>query len=370
MTETQDKTGANLPADSVDSIEATGSAFRRTARRISQRTTDLIAIAIVSIGVLSVSGRLTEWWNTDPASVASPAVSSSQAAGPALQWGNGESAVSLLAGEYPVQMERRILSGDQDRVDDILRSRLIEILESTPFKDTDSDPVENENTQPDSNQAASEYRAHETQLLKKLQNLPPIERRNGEWNLYRLDRSDNPVPGTFLIATRISGMDNQKESLAAWAMAMPRNARQWTSFVMTPTGAGGASSRTSVPVPADARLVLSLKSDSNDELAVFQRLDARQSDISRWIDEISDQLSRAGWQQSRPWQQLKSSATARFEHTRDGQRQQRRAIEFAVSIDGLNKLTGTANVIVIPEIELVRPGVTQNSSTQDGQQDL
>ncbi|MDA1165274.1 MAG: hypothetical protein O3B13_19415, partial [Planctomycetota bacterium] len=103
-----------------------------TARRVSQRTTDLIAIAIVSVGVLTVSGRLAEWWNTDPADTLSPATSAAQMAGSAKGWGSGESAVHLLAGDAQVQMERRIIFGDQFRVDRILRDRLVEILESPP----------------------------------------------------------------------------------------------------------------------------------------------------------------------------------------------------------------------------------------------
>lgn len=368
MPKSQHNSHADVSASAVDSIEATGSAFRRTARRISQRTTDLIAIAIVSIGILSVSGRLSEWWNTDPQAASSPAMSASQLAGPAVRWGNGESAVSLLAGEYPVRMERRILVGDQKRIDDLLRDRLINILETAPSRIADVAPAISDEKTP--NLATAEFNSREKRLVELLHDLLPIESRSGEWKLYRLDRTDNPVPGTFLIATRIARNNRKTESLAAWAMAIPRNARQWTSFVMTPTGTGKSSNKFSVPVPEDARLLLSLRADSDDELAVFQRVGARRSDISRWIREISDQLANAGWQQTRPWQQSGDSAAARFEQARDGQYKQQRAIEFAISIDGSNKMTGTANLIVIPEMELVLPGITDDSPTSDGQHEL
>ena len=106
------------------------SALGKTARHISKRTTDLIAIAIVGIGVLQVSGRLTEWWQTDPSTVRSPRASANETSGHPTRWGTGESAVSLLAGDQPVRMERKVILGDQDRVDKTVCERLINILES------------------------------------------------------------------------------------------------------------------------------------------------------------------------------------------------------------------------------------------------
>lgn len=358
MQETQQTSNTNTSTASADSIDAGSSTLHRTARKISQRTTDLIAIAIVSIGVLTVSGRLTEWWNTDPSTVSSPVVSANRTAGPAVQWGNSESAVNLLASEYPVQIERRILFGDQGRVDGILRNRIVNILESEQLQAAGLLAAGNHSDQ--TNSTNSELQRREARLIELLDGLPPVESKKGAWNLYRLDRPDNPVPGTFLIATQAPNDQIKTESLAAWAIAIPRNQSQWTSFIMTPTTAKRTSASSNVPVPKDARLILSLRADSDDELAVFQKLEAQPSDIDRWVSEISSQLADAGWQQTRPWQQSVHSATARFEHPQDEQHIQQQALEIAISIDRSNKLTGTANVIVIPEMELVHPGETQN----------
>ncbi len=351
----------DIPQANVDSIEATGSAFHRTAQRISQRTTDLIAIAIIGIGVLTVSGRLTEWWNTDSSSAPSPAVSASQLAGPLLQWGKSESAVSLLAGEHPVRMERRVLLGEQDRVDRILRDRLVEILESSAPENA-KQPLTN-----DSHAAAFAlvFRRRERQLIGMLKGLPPFEVRQGNWNLYCLDRPDNPIPGTFLIATRIAGDKEQVESLAAWAVGMPSGQKQWTSFVMTPTWHGRNVSTHTVSVPDGAKLLLSLTADSTDELTVFQQLDARHSDVDRWARDLTRQLTGTGWHEARPWQQSTDAATARFERANDGNRHPRQAIELTISFAENRKLTGTANVIAIPEMELVPQAGVQKSQSRD-----
>jgi hypothetical protein len=352
--------GASVDDSDAGSIEAAGPSLRKTARAISQRTTDLIAIAIISLGVLTVSGRLTEWWSTDSTLAISPSASADQLAGPSTRWGTGESAVSILAGDYPVQMERRILSGDQDRVDGTLRDRLVTILESQSSLDHDTPTASSDST----------FRNREEQLMEMLHDLPPHESADGKWNLYHIDRSDNPIPGSFLIGTRLSGTVEKTESLAAWAVAMPSGPTRWTSFMMTPTGTGETSNVYIAPVPEGAKVIFSLRADSNDELTVFQRVHAQPSDIGRWTRDISSQLTGSGWHEARPWQQSANSATARFEHVGDKQRRSRQAIELSISLDGSDKLTGTANVIAIPEMELVPRDGTQNLPTSDRQQEL
>lgn len=349
-----------VPKSGADAVAIAESSLRRTARAISQRTTDLIAIAIISLGVLTVSGRLTEWWSTDSTLALSPSASANQVAGPSTRWGTGESAVSILAGDYPVQMERRVLFGDQDRVDGILRDRLVTLFESQSSL--------NNNRRIAS--VDSEFRDREEQLMEMLHDLPPLESRKGKWNLYRIDRADNPIPGSFLIGTRISSTAEKTESLAAWAVAMPSGPTQWTSFVMTPREAGQATGAGTAPVPEDAKVLFSLRADTHDELTVFQRLRAQPSDIERWTRDIGSQLTGSGWHEARPWQQSANLATARFEYVGNKHRPSRQAIELSISFNGTDKLTGTANVIVIPEMELVPQDGAQNLSTSDRQQEL
>jgi len=331
----------NVVTTSVEAAAAaTGeSSLRKTARHISKRTTDLIAISIVGIGVMTVSGRLAEWWQTDPTSVASPAASALQSAGSAVRWGVGESNVSILAGEQSVRMERKVISGNQDRVDNILRDRLIRGLEAEqPKPETTSD---------------SKFAEQEKRLLGLLKTLTPIESREGRWSIYRLDHMDNPLPGSFLIATRFAERPSPLESLAAWAIATPSGPQQWTSFVFTPTGASRKTSQHAAPVPTDGQLLLSLRTDSHDELSVFQRLNAERSDMVRWTRDIGSQLTKAGWHETRSWQQSANSATARFERPMTAKHHPHQAMELTISFSESGKLTGTSNVIAIPEMELV-----------------
>lgn len=332
---------ANVAATSVeaDTHAIDESSLRKTARHISKRTTDLLAISIVGIGVLTVSGRLVEWWQTDPTTAASPAASALQSAGSAVRWGVGESNVSILAGDQTVRMERKVIFGDQNRVDSILKDRLISTLEA-----------ETSLTAPASDEKFAEQ---EKRLLGLLKTLTPIESRAGRWSIYRLDHADNPLPGSFLIATRTAVEESSPQSLATWAIATPSSPQQWTSFVFTLTGEARRTNQHTTPVPIDGKLLLSLRTDSHEELTVFQRLDAAPSDISRWAGDLSRQLSKAGWHEARPWQQSPNSATARFERTMAVNRRPYQAIEMTLSFSESGKLIGTSNVIAIPKMEPV-----------------
>lgn len=320
-----------------------------------------MAIAIVSTGILTVSGRLTEWWNTDPETVSSPAVTASRLAGNSLHWGTDESAVSLLAGRHPVRMERRVLSGTQDRLDAILRERLVRILETS---DAASRP-NSERDHPVTPDVLREFQRQEQRLLALLNELDPVESKTGVWNLYRLDRADNPIPGTFLIATRYEKDAGAKESVAAWAIGMPSGPNQWTSFVMMPTGRGQPTGGFDVTPPARAELILSMASTSGDALMVFQQGEAVPSDVDRWIGELTDQLVRAGWHQAHRWQQSPTAATAGFERGTTEQGHAKQAIEIAISFDRSNQITGTVNVINISGIELVPKPDTENTLTSN-----
>lgn len=346
MQETSHNRKIDIAPTKSDADVTSESALQKTARHISKRTTDLIAMAIVSIGILTVSGRLAEWWKTDAASIPSPVVSANLSAGSIVRWGAGESAVSLLAGEQPVSMERRVLFGDQDRVDGILRDRLVSMLESSQAESTSTDGNQHGKVR----RVDTKFADQEKRLIGMLQELTPFETRNGHWNLYRLDHANNPIPGSFLIATRMSPHRDKAESLSAWAVATPSGPDQWTSFLLTPAETERNQDQHITPVPPDGQLLISLSADTRDELTVFQRLNASHSDVGRWVREMGRQLLAAGWHETRAWQQSKTSATARFEHQTD---EKRRAMELSISLSNSGKLTGLSNVIAIPKMILV-----------------
>ena len=82
--------------------------------------------------------------------------------------------MSVLAGEHAVQMERRIIFGDQDRVDGILRDRMVEIAESQTSRVGPA--LRGEHASPTTGD--SKFARQEERLMELLKNVAPIESRN------------------------------------------------------------------------------------------------------------------------------------------------------------------------------------------------
>lgn len=318
------------PVAADSDVSTTESPLQKTARQLSRRTTDLLAIAIVSIGMLTISGRLLDWWSTDPNDVMSPMESATDVAGTQLNWGGGDSAVRLVAGDFPVELERRIARGSQDDVESQLLKRCRELLESGPFSSL-----------PD----GGDLEKTERRLLSHLVDLDPIASSPGRWSVYRTDQPGTYLPVTMLLGIRESnGVDGDtSRSLACWAMAIPHDKDQWTTFVFTPTSGEAASS--AVPLPPDAEPVLSLRTPGGDELSVFRSREGAVINDVIWRRTIEDSLTRAGWQTVRAWQQSETFWSLRVEGNLSGSRPRPAAIELTLRETGDGRLSCIVNVI-------------------------
>lgn len=318
------------------------------AKIISRRATDLLGIAIVTVGVLSVSGRLTEWWNTDSGALSGPEVSAGRIAGSALRWGTGESPVSLLAGDAPVRIERRSMHGDQDRIDRVLRDRLIELARSTSSGGGTAHSLETSNEE----ERSDPHRERISRLLSLLEDTDPVESEPGQWHLYRLDHEDSFVVGSFLIATRPLANESDKPQLVGWAMAIPGGTHAWTSFVMIPANTDSRTTGSKIIIPRNADVVFSLSNPAGDELTVFQQTSSAVDQLASWIREIDNLAGKAGWQPVRGWQQSTNSASARFEWPADDATSNALAVEYSVSVDDSGRLNGLANVIAVQQTQI------------------
>ena len=191
-----------LPADSGTDVSTAESSLQNIAKQLSRRTTDLLAIAIVAIAVLTISGRLLDWWSTDPSEVLSPTQSASDVAGTQLHWGSGDSAVNLVAGDFPVELERRVVRGAVDEVTTQLMKRCQAILETSsssrlPKRDG--------------------LQKTEQQLLARLKGLTPIAHRDGLWSIYDTGNEDSYLPATMLIGVREVAADGATSlTLGCW----------------------------------------------------------------------------------------------------------------------------------------------------------
>lgn len=304
--------------------------LQKTARQLSRRTTDLLAIAIVAIGVLTISGRLLDWWSTDASEVLSPTQSASDVAGTQLHWGSGDSAVNLVAGDFPVELERRVVRGSVDDVEAQLVKRCQNILESESFSRLPK---------------RDGLQRTEQRLLAQLDGRKPLTHRDGLWSIYDTDHSGSYLPATMLIGVRETDTADAETSqaLGCWAVAIPHGTNHWTTFVFTPTN--GQASSSAVSLPEDAEPVLSLRTPAGDELSVFRSREGASVTPDLWRRTIEESLTRAGWQTVRPWQQSEAAWSLRVEGELPGKRYRAAAIELSLRQTDDRRLSCIVNVI-------------------------
>ena len=312
--------------ESSASAVAAATGWKKVTRALARRATDLLAIAIVAVGVLSISGRLAEWWSTDVEDLLNTSRSASQVAGTQTTWGADGEAVLLRLGQLAVSVERQVVRGDQAQADVVLLNACRMRLESSSTE-----------------LAPSPDAAAEQKLLAGLAQLKPIEEQGGAWKLYRLDGADRPIVGTLVVGVRTS---RELAVVACWGMAVPRDDQSWTVFTFDKTAQQVASSD-ELPLPPDATQVLSVADPQGGRLLAIEALAASdvEATLKSWRAFFGNEFAQRGWQTARPWTQSARGWSARYE--RATQRNQE-AVELMLTIDGSGRVVGVLNWIVEP----------------------
>ena len=83
--------------------------FGEIARRVSSRTTDLLAISLVLVASLTLGRQVLQWWRAEPPQVVAPAQTG--AIGP--DWENTLEHLALEFGDLPVGITRQVVRGDK-----------------------------------------------------------------------------------------------------------------------------------------------------------------------------------------------------------------------------------------------------------------
>lgn len=273
----------------------TGEGWPAVSRWMLRRTTDVIAIALILLGGLTVAQRLVVWWRTDP--VQTLADPQAAFAGDALApWGVGPGGATLEFGGAAFTLRRETVRGTLDEalqhLQSICREQLLSPAATTGPTAELSLP------------ALPPIEPREAALLEKLSAVDPVERAADDaWSLYR-----TRGPLAAVIGVRGRRSDATAERVICWGLCLPLDQEAWALLVVAPGAASAAGRETtrSVTIPADARLGVSLRDELGGGLLTF----SGGGRVEEWQVHFDRMANERGWTLRRPWTTAAGSRSA------------------------------------------------------------
>jgi hypothetical protein len=299
------------------------------AKKITGRTTDLLAICIVLGASLTFGSQIVSWWHAAPPpnSAADPALA-------APGWNDALQPVDLEFGDLPVALTRQSILGDQAAAIEALVRHCQSAVKDSTAAPGPADDVE-------------------IRLLNRVAELTPAAEEPGAWQVFVADERFPLVVGVRPSAPAApkrpghsgsnGGVDGQSAGdraarrLVCYGLAMPVGERTWTVFIVkgSPAGQTSPASPGNISLPPGAARTLSLRDERGSLLLGF----SGNGDPEEWIRFYEDQCSKCGWARSAAWSQGNESWAARFAR-RDGD-----WVDVRFAKDRRGELTGVLQVI-------------------------
>ena len=302
--------------------------FGELSKRIRSRTTDLLAVAIVLVGGLTLGTRIVRWWSTDESELAL------QPSPPAnVSWGAGHSPVSLEFGEGPIQLERQTASGDRQAVISQLVDRCAAVARETRSVTANMLPAEQN-------------------LLKQLERFAPVREEPGRWQVYFVElplglvvatrtiaKDQRPVENSAKAPVSQPATDRPARRVVCWGLAQPARKGEWVLFLMRPT-AGEVEQRPQigrVALPEGSSRILSLRDATGGALLAFEGDAAGEE----WIDWFDNWFAGHKWKAARDWSRSPNGWSATYV-PRDEDESGRIDISFSRSDEG--RMSGIVSI--------------------------
>jgi hypothetical protein len=248
---------------------------RSLGRRVAERTTDLLAIAVVVMAGFGLGRQTLRWWGAaEPEPVRPDAA--------ATEWGADGAPVVVGLGGLPFDIIRRELRADAAEAEQALLA-LVRDSAVTRFSTPPS--------------------ADEQALLDHLAARRPEFESPGNWQLHRLggglptvfalrpDRRDGAAP---------AGVAPGPWRLAAWGLLFPARDGAWTLYVVRPAAANAAhreSAAEGLRLPAGCRRLMELSQPGGARWLAF----AGSGDATDWMrhfDAVCGEPLDAEWSRS------------------------------------------------------------------------
>ena len=329
-----------------DRLETRPTSLGDVARRITSRTTDLLAISIVLVASLTLGRQVLHWWHADPPSAA-------VANDPALAlpaWEDELQPLSLEFGDLPLALTRQVVIGDQPAAVEALVRHCQAIAEAAECPPREPDDAE-------------------LQLLAKIGGLTPVAQqpaaeRPGDWQVYVVDERFTLVAGVRRFSDGECGAGHSpstgqagrlhhnsadapgpKETargfsrLVCWGIAMPARENAWTLFLFrgATTGSSSAAGLTNVPLPPGAQRNLSLRDERGGALIGFSGSGSPQT----WMTFYDEWFTGRGWSNPDRWSVGAEAGSARY--SKPGVPEAGH-VEIRFAADGNGNLTGILHV--------------------------
>jgi hypothetical protein len=287
----EDKVGVNSESGAAKAGRTAKSptGFADIARRMTSRTTDLIAISIVAVASLTFGRQILEWWHAAPDSTPS-AASHAPLIRPA--WEDQLQPVALEFGDLPLSMTRQAMKGDGEAaVESLVRhcERAASAARS-PWRERD---------------------AAEDQLLARTAGLEPAAQEPSVWQVYVVDMQFPMVAGVRQFASGPTEAARDVPRLVCWGMAMPAGQKAWNLYVFQAALQGNPvpAGLTDVPLPPDGSRNLSLRDERGGTLVGF----SGRGSPPEWMKFYDEWFAGRGWSSGDGWMTGGGSWSARFQ---------------------------------------------------------
>jgi hypothetical protein len=269
------------------------------AQRISSRTTDILAIAVVLIGSLTLGRQILEWWRAEPPAI----LDAGPLAGLETEWGANQQGVELQFADSPIRLIRQEVthSGPLEMLGLIQETCQKALLAAQPLE-----------LPPD--QA-------ERDMLQAVQDRHPEAEQPGAWQIHRLGSNMVMLVGVrfFPAAVQKSSPDHPALTprVICWGLVFPgHSAGSWTGYTFiknnsksTQASQNPASGHVDdldlgqVELPADCQRTVAVRSAGWNSLSGFQG----PGTPAKWRTHFSRWLASHHWTPVEAWHEAKNS---------------------------------------------------------------
>ena len=290
--------------------------FAQLARRISSRTTDLLAIGIVLVASLTTGRQVIVWWHAAP-----PDPDASAEAAPQPIADESIAPVLLEFGDQPLVLTRQTIPGDRQAAVDALVRYCTNAARSAagPWRDLDS---------------------AEEGILARTAQLAPLDGEAGTWEVHRIEDRFSLVAGVRHFPTGPRETDPRRRRLVCWGLAMPAGNGAWNAYVFQGPGSAAATNAAvlQVPLPPGAARTLSVRDERGGGMVGF----SGPGPASGWLKFYDEWFAARGWSAAAGWTTGDAAWSARFRPDQEGTSGH---VEVQLAAAGAGELAGLLQIV-------------------------